>query len=437
MADIYIVRARLRFTTMVLAFATLLSGLSTWHFWKQLEYEVDESRFLFSAVLTGALALGALGVFLFYLSANRVLNPSRKVVDRFDRTPWWAVNVFLILAVIGVAGFFVFRYGDQAENEFELLTHGKFQVLEERLEMDPELVMKTGGEGLNLLQMAYRSDRPEAVALLIKYKSPVSELDPAGQHPVVASLPNLPMLRVLLENGFDPDAIDADGVPAIHHAAIQQLAEALDLLLESGANPDSRNLLYRTALMQCVENSALPMIGKLIAGGANVDTFDQRGDTALHLAVRKRNAESIKLLLGHGANPAIYNFIHMTPVHLAAQGGYEELIPLFAEHVDTLDLVDEAGRTPLEQALDNRKYETSEVLLDLGANIDRTKADGTTLLHKAINTRDYTSARFLIRSGARTDLADKNGRTVLAICKQKELQGLVELIEGLSDIPTD
>lgn len=435
MADIYIVRARLKFTLIVLALATLLSGLATWHFWKQLEYELDESRFLFTAVLTGALALGALGVFLFYLSANRVLNPSRKVVDRFDRTPWWAVNVFLIVAVIGVAGFFVFRYGEQAESEFDLLNHGKYQALEERLEMDPELVMKTGGEGLSLLQMAYRTDQPDAVALLIKFKSPVSELDPDGQHPVVASLRNLPMLRVLLENEFDPDAVDADGVPALHHAAVQQLAEALELLLESGADADSRNLLYRTALMQCVETGAFPMIGKLAAAGADVNAFDQRGDTALHIAVRKRNAESIELLLECGANPAVFNFIHLTPVHVAAQNGFEDLLPLFSEYLESIDLVDELDRTPLEQALDNRKYEASEVLLELGADLDRTKADGTTLLHKAINTRDYTTARFLIRSGARTDLADNQGRTVLGMCKQKELQGLVELIEGRSETP--
>lgn len=437
MADIFIVRERLKFTTKLMVALTLLCGLATWYFWKQLEFETDQSRFLFSAVLTGASALGTLGVVLFYLTAQLVVNPSRGMTDRIDTIPWWVVRILLMLAVIGVSGYFIYRYSDHAESEFDLLQAADFQTLEERLQARPELLTETNDDEWTLLQAAYRNNQPEAVELLLSLNSPAENLDPSGRNPVIASLDNLPMLTVLLNGGFDPEVYDPDGVPALHLAAALGSTQVVAQLLRSGAEVDARDRLYRTALMREVELGDVSMAESLINYGADVNAFDQRGDTALHIAVRRKNIEGLRLLVDHGADGGVFNFIHLTPLHLAAQGGYTHMVGTLAEHLDSVDLVDEVGRTPLEKALENRQYKAAEVLLAHGADLNRIESDGSTLLHRMVNTRDYGTARFLIRAGAQTDIPDRDGRTVRSICEAKELQGLVDFIESQADAADD
>lgn len=430
MADLFIVRERLKFSAMLSAVCTLLGGLATWHFWKQLEFDYENSRFLLSAVITAALALATVGLAVFYLAAQRMMNPTKSFTDRIDTFPWWIVKISLLILVIAVAGFFVYRYGDMGEDEFDLLRLGNLETLEERIQSSPRLLTATNVEGLTLIQEAYQDNNTEAVRLLLDLGSSTDHIDPLGRNPVLASLENLPMLEVLLDGGLNPSVKDADGIPAVHHAARRETPGLLDLLLDAGADVDERNGIYRTALMQSLENGMLLMTEILIARGADLNAFDQRGDTPLHIAVRRRDINGVQMLLGNGADPTIFNFTHLTPLHSAAQAGHSDVLALFFEYVDSVSLLDEADFTPFDLALGNRNYDTAKLLVDHGADINRIMTDGKTILHRAINRREYEVARFLIRAGAQTDIPDKDGRTVIGICKVKELHGLIEMIEG-------
>ncbi|MDF7826469.1 ankyrin repeat domain-containing protein [Pontiellaceae bacterium B12227] len=437
MADLFIVKERLKFSLILSLIGVGLGLLATWHFWNQLEFETDNSKFLLSATITGALMIGSVGLFLFYLSAKRVVDPAHSFTDRFDSIPWWLIKVFLVLAVIVVAGFFIIRHRGEAQDEFELLRSGEIALLAERIEAYPVLLDRLDPKsGSTLLQLAYRENRPEAVQLMIDHGASVAELEVQGVSPIVASLQNIPMLEVLLEGGFNPDEAGPDGIAPLHYAVAADALPAVELLLQAGAKIDGRDKIYRTPMMQAAEAGNLPMVGALIRLGSNPDAFDQRGDTALHLAVRRRNPEMINLLLEQGADSRIFNFAHMTPLHIAAQAGQDRLVAIFLEIPNMTGLVDEADKSPFDLALGARKYTTCELLLEGGADINRQDLDKSTQLHKAIAEKDYSTARFLIRAGADTDIKDRAGRTALYMVRSKELHGLEDLILG-HDNPTN
>ena len=120
----------------------------------------------------------------------------------------------------------------------------------------------------------------------------------------------------------------------------------------------------------------------------------------------------------------------MTPLHLAVMDGRDEVVALFLDRPGMTELADETDQTPLDLAMKGGKYETAQLLIDAGADVNRVLADGDTLTHKAILSRDYKAARFLIRSGADMNIPNADQVTALDLIEQKELAGLLEMVEA-------
>lgn len=436
MADIYIVRQRIKGALQFTGAALLVAGFATWSFHHQLEFDEDRNRFVMSALITGALGIAWIGLLIFYISAIRMVNTSNNFSNRFDNLPWWFLRITALLLIIGGVTLFIVRTSDQAETEFDLMRRGKLAALEARLQENPARSLR--GEkkgGMTLVQAAFQENYPEALGLMLKYGAPAEELEEFDGDPVFLSFGNPDMLAVLFSSGFDPDRVDADGVPLIHYAVAQNNAEILDLLLINGAKVNARDSLFRTPLMRAVEEGNVAMTELLLSNGADVNAFDKRGDTALHRAVRRKNLKLTAFLLEQRADPAIFNFIHMTALHLAALDGQDELVQLFTGQPELVDLWEDDGRAPLDYALKSHKYDTAMLLIEAGADVNRSLESGETLLHELILARDYQSARFLIRAGADARIPDSKGETAYDIMQRKELSGLLELVDGPSADP--
>ena len=130
MADLYIVRTRLKFSLLLATVVLILSALATWWFWKQLEFEADNQTFLFSATVTGALALGWIGLLVSHLVAKYVVTPGYTMSDRIDALPWWALKVILVLLVIGAGWFMIARYSNDSSDAFDLLVGDQLEALQ-------------------------------------------------------------------------------------------------------------------------------------------------------------------------------------------------------------------------------------------------------------------------------------------------------------------
>lgn len=127
------------------------------------------------------------------------------------------------------------------------------------------------------------------------------------------------VLRVLLEEGADRDAVTADGFSALHCAAAKGGLPCVTLLLEASVDPDVRSAgpENRTPLHAAAVRGDPVIAGELLQRGARVDLADSDFTTILHIAAANGNFEVARCVLDAGANVNARNVEGDTPLHLA------------------------------------------------------------------------------------------------------------------------
>jgi ankyrin repeat protein len=109
----------------------------------------------------------------------------------------------------------------------------------------------------------------------------------------------LDKVRVLLQQGADPDAADrTSGNSALHFAVINGHAEIVKVLLSAGADPDVTNISNSTPLMYAAGQNKVDIALMLLEKGARLDIMDNSGYTALQYAKGDLLAKMIEIKKG-------------------------------------------------------------------------------------------------------------------------------------------
>lgn len=183
------------------------------------------------------------------------------------------------------------------------------------------VALRSGLMGLGLLLLVAAAPGP----------SPVADAAQQG---------DLEAVKSLLHQGADANGAQADGMTALHWAAVRNQVELAEVLLYSGATVRARTRLG--------------------------------GYTPLHLASRYGNTEVAVVLLEAGADPGEESTTGVTALHFAADADAGDLVAALVAHGADVDAPDDfAQRTPLMFAAVKDARSAVDALLMAGADPNR------------------------------------------------------------------
>jgi ankyrin repeat protein len=163
--------------------------------------------------------------------------------------------------------------------------------------------------GMNALQLAISNDRADIVSILLAADPPV-ELDHMNQYNKTALMMavkknnNLPMVKLLLDAGASPRAVDGNGsIPLM----LCKSPDAVKMLVDAAPDVVCHTDNKRRSVLSYMKS--VPMAKQLFSScvqhniRVDVNHTDRNQDTALHIAMLKRRGPLVvKLLLKKGSD---------------------------------------------------------------------------------------------------------------------------------------
>ncbi len=119
---------------------------------------------------------------------------------------------------------------------------------------------------------------------------------------------NVSAAKKALDAGADPNAVDGEGVSALHHAVLRKKLDLAELLVSRGAdlNVRDREDGYTPLHVLCKSKSGAMSKTEIAAAlwlidkGADVGAASDAAETPLHLAAASGSHEVIEALLASG-----------------------------------------------------------------------------------------------------------------------------------------
>jgi ankyrin repeat protein len=187
----------------------------------------------------------------------------------------------------------------------------------------------------------------------------------------------LDAVRLLLEHGADPNALEAgDNTYALHWAASQGHLEIVRALLDVGGDVHGVGDVHELGVI----------------GWATF--YPAPGDDPTQRDASRR--ELVSLLLERGARHHIFSAMSVGEVDLI-----QEVVEQNPEALDRRMSRFEQGQTPLHFAVNRKRYDILDLLIALGADLEAQDLSGQTALAVAMLRGDREAMSRLHAAGAR------------------------------------
>ena len=227
------------------------------------------------------------------------------------------------------------------------------------------------------------------------------------------------LLEILVDNGYNPGIVSAEGQQPIHYAARLGEAECLKILIENRADVAAKDSFGQTPLH--VAAGAVWYVNEeclriLLENGADINATDYLGKTPLHSALDHGYTECVKFLIENQADLNARDKRGKSPLHFAIMclgDNKPQLLTLLVEGQADVNAKDNDGRTPLHDATNNGAVECMQVLMNGQADLNARDENGLAPLHVAALTGNTSCEQILIESQADVNLADNFGQTPL------------------------
>lgn len=236
------------------------------------------------------------------------------------------------------------------------------------------------------LYAAARSGRVDRALTLLESGANPHALPSADERdqrtlPMLAAiLPDLRLLRTLIQHGVDVNAAHGGMAPllAATRDSWHGRPEAVMTLLANGADPRVADSDGNTPLHHAARSSDPGVAALLRDAAADIDAINRDGITPLGIACASGNWRLARFLLERGAKPELPG---ASPVLLAAAGTEEDDVAgvqLLLRHKAKPDARDARGRSALHEAARSGHVEIAETLLATGADAHARDKEGRT-----------------------------------------------------------
>jgi ankyrin repeat protein len=287
---------------------------------------------------------------------------------------------------------------------------GHFEALQELVNLEVNLEIRTEGEELSIIHLATIYNREKILDFLIRliprslldaqnhfgasplhYAADLNLIDIAlrltywgastdrlnqmGYSPIHGACisGNKEMSFILIQASRALSLPSAEGLTALHYAINEMNHDAIKCLLHFNADPNEKTAYGATPLeLACLKNDP-QAVGLLIAYKANPSICNDSQETPLHIALQRTDIDSTisDLLIHSSKNLCLKNKEGETPLHIAARNGCFKQACLIASHDIKLNIKDKFNQSPSTLAFTHGHDELGSILklLEVGEKL--------------------------------------------------------------------
>ena len=262
--------------------------------------------------------------------------------------------------------------------------------------------------------------------------------DRRGLAVLAAVLPDLRLLRALIERGADVNSMLAGMNPllAATRDSWHGRPEAVMTLLANGADPRATDADGNTPLHHAARSSDPGVAALLRDAGAEMDALNVEGVSPLGTACSTGNWRLARFLLERGAKAEP---VGGQPVLLAAAGTEEDDaagVQLLLRHKARVDARDARGRSALHEAAFTGHAGICQALLDAGADANARDGEGRTPLLDAARAGALLALEALVAAKAGVQASDSRGANALHLACAAEAPS-VAMVRRLLELGVD
>ena len=253
--------------------------------------------------------------------------------------------------------------------------------------------------------------------------------DPWLLHKASRSTANPTIVRLLLQEGWNPNAPDDGGLSPLHKGAQNSNPMVVSHLLDAGADLNARDNDGYTALHWAAAQSGNGRVIKvLLDRGADPLAESNDGRTPMHSALSYGADRSVvSAMLEAGANE------HLTPLQISVlRGDSMAVTSLLADGADPNE-TDRYGWSSLHFAVPLAGPEVVSALLAAGADPEARTVSGATALHLAAPQATESGVSDLLGAGADPNVRHDGGGgwTPLHYAARYQREALLPVITSL------